>query len=181
MDPLIQFRHRISLLTQYSASISEYGYPMKDFDLWHTIHHTIQDNPQQRRRMLHESFAPQRQGCPTHPLITEQPAEKNSQPKPNPSAGPPCTPCSSRSLSPRNSSQPYARPIRIRKHDAQGHRVAITPAGGPSDARNQPHEALQWMRIEQGRRPLVLNDSSWLEAGPAFPGLVLDPHQIWDT
>jgi Uma2 family endonuclease len=32
---------------------------------------------------------------------------------------------------------------------------------------------------ETANSPLVLSDPARLEAGPEFPGLVIDPHRIW--
>ena len=34
---------------------------------------------------------------------------------------------------------------------------------------------------ESANSPLVLNDPSRLEAGPEFPGLVIDPRRIWEV
>ena len=37
-----------------------------------------------------------------------------------------------------------------------------------------------WTAAETAISPLVLNDPSRLEAGPEFPGLVIDPRRIWE-
>jgi Uma2 family endonuclease len=37
-----------------------------------------------------------------------------------------------------------------------------------------------WTAAETANSPLVLNDPSRLEAGPEFPGLVIDPRRIWE-
>jgi hypothetical protein len=34
---------------------------------------------------------------------------------------------------------------------------------------------------ETANSPLVLTDPSLLEAGPEFPGLVIDPRRIWEV
>ncbi len=34
---------------------------------------------------------------------------------------------------------------------------------------------------ETAQSPLVFTDPARLEAGPEFPGLVIDPHRIWEV
>jgi Uma2 family endonuclease len=69
------------------------------------------------------------------------------------------------------------------EHEVLRHQLAAYMANGASLGwllLPQSRTVEVWTAAETANSPLVLNDPSRLEAGPEFPGLVIDPRRIWE-